>query len=67
MELTKFVFSAAGEDNSDDASTALDKVLDSAASCIHVAHMQDILKNNENILKVISIALSPGFSWTGNL
>lgn len=49
----------------EDASVPLDKVLDCVASCVYVAHLQDILKNSKKLIEVFSSSLSPGLNWPG--
>ncbi|CAL9128643.1 uncharacterized protein LOC103992459 [Musa acuminata AAA Group] len=52
-----------GKDNMEDASVPLNKVLDCVASCVYVAHLQDILKNSKKLIEVFSSSLSPGLNW----
>ncbi|WOK96791.1 hypothetical protein Cni_G05498 [Canna indica] len=52
-----------GEDNMEDASVPLNKVLDCVTSCISIAHLHDILKNSRNLIEVFSCSLSPGLNW----
>lgn len=52
------------KDSTEDFSAPLEKVLDCVASCVHVAHLQDALKQKENLIHVFSSSLSPGFNWT---
>lgn len=54
--------SVAGE--AEDISAPHDKVLDCITSCIHVARLNDILQQQENLVQVFLIFLSPGFPWT---
>ncbi|XP_042400814.1 proteasome adapter and scaffold protein ECM29-like isoform X2 [Zingiber officinale] len=53
-----------GEDKMEETSVSLNEVLDCVASCIHVARLQDILKNSTNLIEVLSISLSPGLNWS---
>lgn len=53
-----------GEDNTEDVSAPLDKVLDCITSCIHVAHLHETVKQGKNLIHVFLHVLSPGFSWT---
>lgn len=57
----------ADEDNAEDVSAPLDKVLDCVTSCIHVAHLQETIRQGKSLIHVFLCALSPGFSWTGTL
>eukprot|EP00268_Persea_americana_P062214 TRINITY_DN795_c0_g1_i5.p1 TRINITY_DN795_c0_g1~~TRINITY_DN795_c0_g1_i5.p1 ORF type:complete len:1799 (+),score=364.65 TRINITY_DN795_c0_g1_i5:189-5585(+) len=52
------------EDNAEDVSAPLDKVLDCVTSCIHVAHLQETIRQGKSLIHVFLCALSPGFSWT---
>ncbi|URE19654.1 Proteasome-associated protein ECM29 [Musa troglodytarum] len=52
-----------GKDNMEDASVPVNKVLDCVASCVYVAHLQDILKNSKKLIEVFSSSLSPGLNW----
>ncbi|KAJ0985238.1 hypothetical protein J5N97_003594 [Dioscorea zingiberensis] len=53
-----------GEDSTEKISVSLDKVVDCITSCIDIAHPQDILKHQKNLLHVLLFVLSHGFSWT---
>lgn len=53
------------EESADESVSApLDKVLDCMSSCIHVAHVNDIIEQEKNLVQVFMISLSPGFPWT---
>ncbi|KAJ4724481.1 Proteasome-associated ECM29 [Melia azedarach] len=58
--------SDASKEESEDGSFSapLDKVLDCVTSCIQVAHINDILEQEKNLVQVFLISLSPRFPWT---
>ncbi|KAF7850461.1 hypothetical protein BT93_L5473 [Corymbia citriodora subsp. variegata] len=51
-------------DGKEDSSVPLEKVLDCVTSCIHVAYIDDILKEKNNLKLLWIVSLSPEFSWT---
>ncbi|KDO54734.1 hypothetical protein CISIN_1g003081mg [Citrus sinensis] len=56
---------ASKEESADESVSApLDKVLDCVSSCIHVAHVNDIIEQEKNLVQLFTISLSPGFPWT---
>ncbi|XP_024047567.1 proteasome-associated protein ECM29 homolog isoform X4 [Citrus clementina] len=56
---------ASKEESADESVSApLDKVLDCVLSCIHVAHVNDIIEQEKNLVQLFMISLSPGFPWT---
>ncbi|KAH9741787.1 ARM repeat superfamily protein [Citrus sinensis] len=56
---------ASKEESADESVSApLDKVLDCVSSCIHVAHVNDIIEQEKNLVQLFMISLSPGFPWT---
>lgn len=48
----------------EDISAPHDKILGCMTSCIHVACVNDILEQKENLIHVFLVSLSPGFPWT---
>ncbi|XP_050283087.1 uncharacterized protein LOC126723567 [Quercus robur] len=48
----------------EDVSIPHEKILDCMTSCIHVAHINDILEQKKNILHIFITSLSPGSPWT---
>nr|CAN63508.1 hypothetical protein VITISV_029436 [Vitis vinifera] len=48
----------------EDISAPHDKILGCITSCIHVACVNDILEQKENLIHVFLVSLSPGFPWT---
>ncbi|KAF3327246.1 proteasome-associated protein ECM29 isoform X1 [Carex littledalei] len=57
------ISSNAGTDEAEDTSAPMDKVLDCFSSCFHVSSISDLLNKKEQILEVISIALSSSYNW----
>lgn len=43
----------------------MDKVLDCFSSCIRVSPINDLLNKKEQILEIMSIALSSNYNWAG--
>ncbi|KAJ8751379.1 hypothetical protein K2173_016576 [Erythroxylum novogranatense] len=54
-------------DDIDDTSVPLEKVLCCVVSCIHVARVEDILEQKNNLMFMFNISLSAGFQWTVKL
>ncbi|XP_030522220.2 proteasome adapter and scaffold protein ECM29 isoform X2 [Rhodamnia argentea] len=54
-------------DGKEDSSVPLEKVLDCVTSCIHVAHIDDILEQKNNLNHLWIVSLSPELSWTVKL
>nr|XP_023924384.1 proteasome-associated protein ECM29 homolog [Quercus suber] len=48
----------------EDVSVPHEKILDCMTSCIHVAHINDILEQKKNLLHIFITSLSPGSPWT---
>ncbi|KAK9274184.1 hypothetical protein L1049_018998 [Liquidambar formosana] len=57
----------AESDEVQDSSAPHDKILDCMTSCIHVAYVNDILEQKQNLMHVFLSLLLPGFSWTVKL
>ncbi|KAK8955794.1 hypothetical protein KSP40_PGU002294 [Platanthera guangdongensis] len=55
---------ALGNDTIEDTSLALEKVLDCVTACMHVARVEDILKEKERFIHILLCSMSPGFNWT---
>ncbi|EXB37190.1 hypothetical protein L484_013555 [Morus notabilis] len=51
-------------DDVQEISVPNDKVLECLISCIHVAHVNDILEQQENLLHLLITSLSSAFPWT---
>ncbi|CAK9147574.1 unnamed protein product [Ilex paraguariensis] len=51
-------------DVTEDFSASHDKIIECITSCIHVARLSDILEQQQNLVHVFLISLSPGFPWT---
>ncbi|XP_020599416.1 proteasome-associated protein ECM29 homolog isoform X2 [Phalaenopsis equestris] len=51
----------------DDSSLALEKVLDCITACIHVARVEDVLKEKERVIHILTSFMLPGFNWTVKL
>ncbi|XP_030455687.1 uncharacterized protein LOC115676805 isoform X2 [Syzygium oleosum] len=51
-------------DGKDDSSVPREKVLDCVTSCIHVANIDDILEQKNNLKHLWIVSLSPELSWT---
>jgi hypothetical protein len=49
----------------EDSSAPMDKVLDCFSSCVQVSLISDLLDRKEQILELISIALSSSYNWPG--
>jgi len=43
------------------------KILDCTTSCVDVASVGDLLQQKQNLLSLLSHALSPSFPWTGDM
>ncbi|KAL5580309.1 hypothetical protein UlMin_012751 [Ulmus minor] len=52
------------EDDSEEVSVPNEKILDCVTSCIHVAHIKDVLEQQENLIHLLITSLSPAFPWT---
>ncbi|KAM4096438.1 hypothetical protein ACJW30_08G104900 [Castanea mollissima] len=48
----------------EDVSVPHEKILDCMTSCIHVAHINDIIEQKKNLLHIFITSLSPGSPWT---
>lgn len=55
------------KDGKEGSSVPLEKVLDCVTSCIHVAHIDDILEQKYNLKHLWIVSLSPELSWTVNI
>ncbi|KDP43192.1 hypothetical protein JCGZ_22744 [Jatropha curcas] len=51
-------------DDVEDSSAPLEKILGCVTSCIHVAHVNDILQQKNNLMNMLLISFSPGLQWT---
>ncbi|GAV92306.1 hypothetical protein CFOL_v3_35686, partial [Cephalotus follicularis] len=58
---------SAETDDVEPVSVPLDKILECMMSCIRVALVNDILDQENNLMHVFSVSLSPGFPWTVKL
>ncbi|KAF4378493.1 hypothetical protein G4B88_027553 [Cannabis sativa] len=52
------------KDDADEISFPNDKLLECVTSCIHVAQLTDILEQQDNLLHLLIMSLSPGLPWT---
>lgn len=57
----------AGSDKEEDNYVPRSKILDCTASCINVAPLNDVLQQKQNLMLLLSHALSPALTWTGSL
>lgn len=57
----------AGSDKEEDNYVPRSKILDCITSCIHVALMNDVLQQKQNMMLLLSHALSSALPWTGKL
>lgn len=55
------------EDQVEKFSVPHNKVLDCITACIHVAHINDILGQQKNLMHVFIATMSSGLPWTGTL
>ncbi|KAG0459443.1 hypothetical protein HPP92_022571 [Vanilla planifolia] len=60
---TNTISSSAATDDNESASVAIEKVMDCVATCIHVAHVEDILKEKERLIHIFLSTTSHGFNW----
>ncbi|XP_062171204.1 uncharacterized protein LOC133876988 [Alnus glutinosa] len=51
-------------DETKDVSVPHEKILDCVTSCIHVAHINDILEQQKDLMHVFITSLSPSSPWT---
>jgi proteasome component ECM29 len=58
---------SAESDETKDVSVPHEKILDCVTSCIHVAHINDILEQQKDLMHVFITSLSPSSPWTGIL
>ncbi|XP_062082273.1 uncharacterized protein LOC133788708 [Humulus lupulus] len=52
------------KDDVDEVSFPNDKLLECVTSCIHIAQIDDILEQQDNLLHLLITSLSPGLPWT---
>ncbi|XP_048499629.1 uncharacterized protein LOC104890118 isoform X2 [Beta vulgaris subsp. vulgaris] len=53
-----------GSDKEEDNYVPRSKILDCTASCINVAPLNDVLQQKQNLMLLLSHALSPALTWT---
>lgn len=58
-------FLGAESDENEEASVPHEKILSCLTSCIHVAHIQDIVDKKKELMHIILVSLSAGLQWTG--
>lgn len=58
-----FVSESEGTENS---AVPCDKILECIQACVHVANIDNIVEQKNNLVHLFNVVLAPELSWTGN-
>jgi len=63
--LTYYFLFFAEVDGVEETSVPHNKIIDCLTSCIHVAHINDILEKQKDLMNIYAAFLLPEHKWTG--